>query len=413
MSIDSARLLRDLLSPLTVAELVSTYWGRRSLHVPGSSETIAALGLDRDAFLEALRPSARRGDGGIKAQYFDAEGDHVEIGLRYGDPELVGNLLAAGMTICATDFDRRHERIGALAAAVAEALGAPEPFDASCYVSGHRRGFGLHFDSVPVLVVQCEGRKRWWYGETPAVPEPESSLVATNSDHVASFARRLGRCLDVPSDAELVERTLAPGDVLFLPAGTWHRTEADEHSLGVTFTLAPRRADAAIVDAIQTCVEDRMEWEPRVDHGGAEPLGAWRLERARAIQRRVASLDPEQIVAVLTGARPTVQASAGPEAAEIELDSTTALGVLPRSEVSVFTRPDEEGGRLLFVCGRDEQAIAIEPRYGGLVEEVLRRRELRAADAVPWLHGADWESTRPILHALVEIGVLTPRPAPG
>ncbi len=418
--VDPARrgALEALLSPLSVATFMADYWGRRSAYLRAEAGRLGGLSLDSDRFFEAVARPAPQQEGGIKVQYFDPHRDHVEFGVRYGDPTLVRNLLASGMTICATDFDAHHPPLRALALALARDLGAPEPFDVACYASSHRQGFGLHFDSVPVLVVQCEGQKRWWYGPGPSVVDPPSSLVATNHDLVASFARRLGRRLDVPSDEALIERVLSPGDVLFLPPGTWHRTEACGFSLGLTFTLSPRRSDAQLVDAIRTCVEDRAPWRPTRGAGGDGPCALdWRRRRIQALKRVIAALEPDDILAVLCGERPPTGSerartrelaptAAGSEPAE--LTASTTLSVAARTEVSVFTSPGERGERSLFVCGRDERALELWCEYASFVESILSVSRFSAGDAVQWLPDdeRDWEVARALLEALRGIGVV-------
>jgi len=88
------------------------------------------------------------------------------------------------------------------------------------------RGYNLHYDVHDVIVLQLDGTKTWRiYAKPASVP-----------DHPASFNPDTPH--DVLAETLIDEKTLEPGDCLYLPAGFPHiaRTTGDA-SLHVTFGL--------------------------------------------------------------------------------------------------------------------------------------------------------------------------------
>lgn len=400
--------LRALIGGQSVARFVDECWDKRARFVPGGAAGIESV-FDRGAFDRALRHPAPPGFGGVKAQYFDTEGQHVEFGLPAADPALVRSLLAAGMTICATDFDGRAAPLAALSTRVAAALGVPQAFDVACYLSDNTGGFGLHFDSVPVLVIQVEGEKRWWHGSSPAVTRPHASLVASQRDRVAAFARRLGRRLDIPGDDALTERCLTPGDALFLPAGTWHRTRAEGFSLGLTITLSPRRIDGLLVERIRQRVEDHTPWRPSVSD---EPGRQWTTDRLRTVLAQIGQLDADDL---LHPAPPGPIATERPTSPAVPHSPDAPLSARPRGEVGVFTAPDEGGEPTVFVTGPHDAALALPRDYAEPIEQMLRRPRFTVTDVQRWLpvgHRSAQAATE-LVAALLEIDVLRPQPPVG
>lgn len=94
---------------------------------------------------------------------------------------------------------------------------------ANAYFSfGSTSGFGAHNDDHDVIVVQLEGRKTWNFFATSNGP----SKATVNE-------------LDIPTDEDLGETiVLTPGDVLFVPKGTWHDViSIGEPSLHLTISI--------------------------------------------------------------------------------------------------------------------------------------------------------------------------------
>lgn len=108
------------------------------------------------------------------------------------------------------------------------------PVGANAYVSPAGVGTRMHFDEQDVFLVQVRGKKRWRFAPQtqlrhPTDPHFGAKLGAENALSRPKFPTRM------PRGARTV--VLSPGDVLYLPAGTWHESETLKDSVGLTLTF--------------------------------------------------------------------------------------------------------------------------------------------------------------------------------
>jgi len=141
-------------------------------------------------------------------------------------------------TVCSVHLERDVARAALLQSEFgAWLLGATR---INCYRSPGGVGTPLHFDAMSSMVVQSRGTKHWWVADAPGLPLPTRNCVpAPGADSVMHE----GRLLAVPSPDAMRRLVLAPGDVLLLPAGAWHCTEAGTDSASFTFAFTRLGAD--------------------------------------------------------------------------------------------------------------------------------------------------------------------------
>ncbi|TMQ06956.1 MAG: hypothetical protein E6J90_44790 [Deltaproteobacteria bacterium] len=216
--------LAAVLAPITIAELLRDHWQRRPLYIPGTPDKLAPL-FDRAAFDRAVAAISSDELGRrafVKAGSQDAAGDHVELRIQ---PEQIPALVRAGMTIQAEQLETAHAGLRGLLADARQQLAVDAAMDVGAFLSPDGAGYGLHFDATGMFTLQIAGAKRWWYGRSPAIAFPLGNRVATRGarDQLASD--------------DLDEVTLHPGDILYLPPGTWHRARAIGESLHVSLTV--------------------------------------------------------------------------------------------------------------------------------------------------------------------------------
>jgi ribosomal protein L16 Arg81 hydroxylase len=81
------------------------------------------------------------------------------------------------------------------------------------YSSAAVPGFGVHYDTHNIFVVQAKGSKKWLLGSEPMVmPLPSMPSSAEMP----------------PSRTELTELVLREGDVLYIPRGLWHEAVSED-----------------------------------------------------------------------------------------------------------------------------------------------------------------------------------------
>lgn len=120
----------------------------------------------------------------------------------------------ANRTVVLHNVELYSRRIGLLALGLMRAFGVYSQANVYYSPPGLESAVHAHQDAQSVFIVQCEGRKRWQLLEPP-----QRWRLRYN---------QRGKAGDVAPEEELTrplaDITLAPGDVLFVPRGLYHRT---------------------------------------------------------------------------------------------------------------------------------------------------------------------------------------------
>jgi ribosomal protein L16 Arg81 hydroxylase len=118
--------------------------------------------------------------------------------------ERLDQLLDGGCSLILEPLDSDMEALGAFADALRAVLCEYVTVGA-VVTTGSRGALALHYDEEDVLALQVEGTKVWRL-YAPTVVNP----------------LKQGPRAPLPTDAPVLEVELAPGDMLFVPAGYWH-----------------------------------------------------------------------------------------------------------------------------------------------------------------------------------------------
>lgn len=218
-----------LLGAFDRTTFFSDHWERRSLHVAhGDPDRFAHLVSHETFFETEIHRCAH-----LKASTRGADGWNQEVRIQ---PEQALKLFRAGMTICATILDETGP-CSELIDAFRSVLTSAAPPHVNCYYSPDQKGYGLHFDTHPVWILQVAGSKHWTVGREPAVANPPFNVVfPPGRDRVKLPWIALDRP-DTEDPEHFMQVRLDPGDVLYLPAGCWHAARADGSSLALTLAL--------------------------------------------------------------------------------------------------------------------------------------------------------------------------------
>jgi ribosomal protein L16 Arg81 hydroxylase len=233
--------LATLLAPISTDDFMERIWGRKSIYIPGRAERFASFGFD----FKAMRAALACNPAGVKmkAQFFDRNGWHRVMPINAGQ---WSSCFDAGMTVGAGPIDVLLPAVGEAVRALRRSGGFVGELPVMCYSSPPKSGFGWHFDNANVFICQILGTKRWWYGPEPIVETPLHSFVYTPE---AAKAQRIE--LTPPRDDDAQSCVLNPGDLLYLPAGTWHRTSAEEDG-SVALTMGA--VDAGVSSLLRRCI---------------------------------------------------------------------------------------------------------------------------------------------------------------
>ncbi|MFP3943460.1 MAG: cupin domain-containing protein [Alphaproteobacteria bacterium] len=245
--------LADLLSPASEAAFREV-WGRVHLHVPGAAGKFSNLfgWPELNRLLEQQRLAAPRlrlthaGDTVDEREYL------IRLRNRAGDekarldvPALYRHL-QNGATLNLNDVEEMSPALTPLVAGLARVFHVRP--QVNLYATwGMDRGFGVHWDSHDVFVLQIAGQKCWQvYGFTRESP------LFRDVQHD-----------DTPPGQPICEAVLTAGDLLYLPRGYWHdATGQGEPTLHLTIGVpTPTGIDLMtwLVDSLRDDVRFRRD----------------------------------------------------------------------------------------------------------------------------------------------------------
>jgi ribosomal protein L16 Arg81 hydroxylase len=178
--------------------------------------------------------------------------------------------IAQGFSLVIQPIDGHAPALGKLCDAIRAEL--PERIKAGVIVTEGRGGaFRLHYDPEDLLILQVEGSKRWRI-VGPAVVNPVVGM----------------RPPPPPAEEEILfDDVLRPGDALFVPAGHWHRCEAQGgRSMHVSIFMTPPTGWHAMRDLTDTMLGEDLFVRPASRGREAGDLAALEAEvKERAIAR--------------------------------------------------------------------------------------------------------------------------------
>ena len=212
-----------------------------------------------------------------------------------------------------------------------------KPVEASLFWSGAGAQAIIHYDKSENIVVQLEGRKRWYISTEPAGLQNNWMHVG---EPVPSIDRH--RVVDVE-----------PGDMLYIPRGTPHTVESTTDSLHLAIVFQPITMREAMIAAIDFLSDsDRAFRETAVTRAQDVDIGQLSAQVAGGLERLSAhGQSPDFLKAALdfrvaqnTANLPALERSA-PTAATVDRDTQVrqtplAISYLRPSFASVdFSQP--------------------------------------------------------------------------
>lgn len=212
----------DILAPVTPDEFFAEYYGKKLLHVPGSPDKFEAvmswaklseiLNIST-VWLGGKRLQLNHDNVMVPAEEYCSLTPDLTTGAEMlrPDPERVIELLRQGASMVCNDIDSLNPGLIATATALEHALEAK--VQANLYCSWQaQQAFATHVDAHDVYAVHVEGEKTWRiYQGTMELPIEHPDFRSFGQDHHDKARGRVAQ-----------EMTLRPGDLLYLPRGTYH-----------------------------------------------------------------------------------------------------------------------------------------------------------------------------------------------
>ena len=274
--LDLESQLEHLFYPVSARVFFARYWERKPLLIRGAADKFEHLGFSSDALYKIGRNAAESQN----CRAWVAKQREIAI-----DPRSIKRHYQAGRSICMSDIQVRHEPLRHIVAALKSVLGLAQQIGFACYLSPTQQGIPLHCDRHDVFILQIEGEKQWRYAASASARFPLLATQPANPATIEHFVAVHGRQnTRVPRERDLLRAVLHPGDLLYLPAGTFHATHAPRHSLSLTLGCTPRPMSSIIGTAIERAFRDHPEWRRN-----PPPIEASNAASARAIERLLRS----------------------------------------------------------------------------------------------------------------------------
>jgi len=279
-----------LLAPFDRERFLADHYGRKALHLPGPAQRFERLlgwqGLDELLAQTSLWSNhsvamAISGQSLTPEQFCTWGKNRLGDRVRVPDHAKVAGLLRQGATLVVDFIDRLDPAVRAIAEILEAVLLAP--VTASAFISWQRQqGYPVHFDTQEVFALQVAGRKAW-------------RLYSGRFEHPAELKGYRASDLDPETKRAALGQVemrveLAPGDLLYVPAGQFHEALAlEEASLHVSFGVMRPTAHDFLTTLMEALPADPAFRKPLAPGDDLDQHGAWLAELAQRLAAAVAN----------------------------------------------------------------------------------------------------------------------------
>ena len=258
------------------------------------------------------------------------------------DLEAVYRAYAQGWTILINGLHNRSAEIAKLSKQLGEAVSYE--VGVNLYVTpANAQGFAPHMDGHDVFILQTSGCKQWRVF-SPAVDLPlEERDVKIDPD-------RLGPCL--------LQATLEPGHVLYIPRGFVHEgATASESSLHLTFGIHSLRWIEIVKETVQVAAERMVEFRRSVPMAALSPETSSPdlIKTLHELLGTLASCDLEGDVLMRMGRRRVRSSRPAPDGHFAAMDRARSLSLrsVVESRTGLTCMVHVENGRARIEFGRN------------------------------------------------------------
>lgn len=440
---DAGSVLARLLSPITPEQFVSEYWDKKSLVLRGTAHKWAELfgqPWDRKTFDWAAREGTAR-EQRVRTDNFDknyfvdllrAEFDHKpfldgKTSVRPLSPITVQQLpamVAAGATVRLFGLMAIDPAVAAVAHAVKHQLHYAGDVAMNAVLSPCSFGVNAHFDGGSIFIIQTSGRKRYFFSRQPAVQWPrgkgfvfpDGTVRYTDTQRVVHGQSNWEQ-LEGFDESTLEEVTLEAGDMVYWPAGTVHKTIAEDgESLALQLVFLPVNFRRFFTLLLEQLVIEDPQWRylpvALGQENGRMPASIEKFFRERwsELGKLMTAVAPDGLEMnrmwqemVRPPVSDVIECEDGSGSAPVRSD---LFSVSNHGSVSYVVGKDRNGQHALHLyCG--DQEIEIGGEWIGFYEEMLSRKTFVGSDALSFNgQTRSWEEVLPHLEVLLQTGVL-------
>ena len=377
-------------------EFFSTYFNKAPLYRPAAltrdpRQLLSLADLDKLLHFEAIRPPYIRivkgGDGVLDAAFTTTTRVQSTTITDTVVPERVYELLRTGATITWNSVNHFHDGLRQLTRMLAAKFAIRSDVVAFLTPAG-TQGFTPHHDPVDLFIIQLEGTKHWKLWKPPAVRRGEIQLYK-----------------EADLGEPVIEVTLQPGDVLYLPYCTPHvATARGQVSLHLSVMVRPRTWSDLLRLTVDRLVEGEPFWQfPYLNEATADAQAKVLADRAALLARRLRETDPAaELRRLIADGQQSPGSSQGGAFQEIAVvDSITPATRLRRTGLEISFLATADGKTRTKVNGH---TVAIPEPVAATLQHIGSCGDIAAGELFPV---AGEQRSASAAQALTRLGILT------
>lgn len=374
-------------------EFFRTYFNKRVFYRPSGitgdpRQILSIADMDDIVHQEGLRSGLFRmlgndvpaiGDQLTTQLEMRREGKTIEDAV---DPGRIYAHFRAGKTLIHGGLNLTRPNLRALARSMTDRFVAKSEVVAFLTPAGQQGA--THSDPTDVYVIQLEGTKRWQIWPIPQVRRPGDDKDSFNS---------------LPDP--VLDLSLQPGDVLYIPHNTPHRASAEGNvSLHVTVVAGPRTWAHHLLSAVQDILHNGPEfWDtPYLDETSPE-------EMVPKIEQLISRLRTVDTAAALERARRNGRSFRGVQQAALFQEMTAADGIDADTKLLAVDRAATfhevaAGTAKVTILGN---TVTMPEAAAAALRSASTAVPFPAAELLP---GADSRRALPVARQLLRLGAL-------
>lgn len=287
-------ILKALLGEDALDDFLTNYWPDRIFVARGDPARLPPALTDPE--LNQFDTLSRRYKG-VVSFFGDARSGHMVPveGIEAAAP------YRCGLSVYLTDVGPYYPEVERLVRALELELGINEKCArAGVFASPTTGGISCHYDSVDVFSIQLQGNKKFDLAPVDGLRHPWGFQYITGSRPIDDLYPQATEGFPSWEDAEFQTVEMTPGTVLYMPRGTWHRTEAEGDSIAVSIGMEPPSAAECVLEQLRLLLLQDPEWrQPLYGAWGEGSMTDAAKRRASALiedlPRIASTLDPELV----------------------------------------------------------------------------------------------------------------------
>jgi ribosomal protein L16 Arg81 hydroxylase len=357
-------VLESFIAPLTEEQFFAGYWPERVYASHGDLDRLP--GMFRSPVLRDLETLS----GHYHGRVLFTRGRHSPfmVPAENGCPKTLFNM---GLTVYLDNIQPCLPKSPLVLQALERNLGIP-PGTAriGAFASPPGDGAACHYDTEDVISIQLTGSKAFHVAPVEEVRYPVGMQYSPGSAPYTDLYPQVAGRFPEWKDATFECVEMRPGSVLFMPRGTWHRTEADEPSLSITIALRPPSAAELILENVRWLLLQDAAWrKPLYGACGETAQKKTAMDAAAQLLERL----PGQLRSLSTR---SLELALMPEDKRLEhIDADSRFVSLPNAslqagdvtlgkggeqiQMRILVKDDEAGDRVTVSMDLHPQAIAV------------------------------------------------------